>query len=98
MKKHHTLAAALITVAVLTSCSSSSSFEGDVKKMAKYRCEMQQLMGKEDEASQKKLKDLQDEMEAYAEKMEKKYKDMEDDQAMEDKGDKIMAAEMAKCK
>jgi hypothetical protein len=98
MKKHHTLIAAVIAITSFSSCSSSSSFEGDVKKMARYRCEMQQLMGKEDEASQKKLKDLQDEMEAYAEKMEKKYKDIENDQAMEDKGEKIMAEEMAKCK
>ncbi len=87
-------------MAVWTSCSSSSGFEGDVRKAAKYQCEIRQLMAADpsDEKAQKKLADLQKEEEAFSAKMEEKYKDKKDDKDMEAKGQKIMMEEMAKCK
>lgn len=91
----------LITwIAAGSSCSSSSSFESDVKKMAKYQCEMKQLMAADpsDEKAQKKMAELQKEVQEFATKMEEKHKDKKDDKEWEAKGDKIMAEEMAKCK
>ena len=85
----------------LVSCGGSSGgFEGDVKKMARYRCDFQKLSAKDqsDEKVQKEMADLQKEMSEFADKMEEKYKDKKDDEAMEAKADKIMEEEMKKCK
>jgi len=91
----------MIAIAIcFTACKSSSSFESDVRKMAEYRCEMQQLMAKDpgDEAAKKKLEELQTKMKAYADEMGKKYEDKKDDKEMETKADAIMKEVMDKCK
>lgn len=92
--------APLLAVIMLTSsCSSSSSLEGDVKTMASYRCQLEKLMREPDSDDREaKMKKLQKEMEDFADKMEKKYEKMEDDKEMEEKADKIMKEEMEKCK
>jgi peptidoglycan hydrolase CwlO-like protein len=100
MKKNFLSIAVLAVVITLSSCGSSSSFEGDVKKMASYRCKAQQLSAKDpaDEKAKKELEDLKKEIEEYAAKMEKKYGDKKDDEAWKAKGDKIYKEEMIKCK
>lgn len=85
----------------LASCGGKSNgFEADVKKMARYRCDFEKLMAKDqaDEKVQKEMADLQKEMTDFANKMEVKHKDKKDDKAMEEKADKIMEEEMKKCK
>lgn len=100
MKKNFFSLAVLALIFVLSSCSSKSSFESDVRKMADYRCKMQQLKAKDpsDEKVKKELEVLEKEMDTYGEKMEKKYKDKKDDKEMNDKAEKIMDEVMAKCK
>ena len=100
MKKNFFSLAFLAVVIVLSSCSSKSSFESDVRKMANYRCKMQQLRAKDpsDEKAKKEMEDLEKEMNAYGDKMEAKYKDKKDDKAMNEQADKIMEEVMAKCK
>ena len=100
MKKNFIMLAILAGIIVLSSCSSKSSFEGDVRKMANYRCEKQKLEAKDqsDEKVKKEMKDLEKEMEEYAEKMGKKYDDKKDDKAMGEQAKKIMEEVMAKCK
>ncbi len=100
MKKIFIAMAFIAMVLAGSSCSSKSSFESDVRKMAKYRCEKQKLEAKDptDEKVKKQLEDLEKEMDAYGEKMRKKYEDKKDDKAMNDKADKIMEEVMSKCK
>jgi hypothetical protein len=101
MKKSILGAFALSLLIGLGSCkSSSSSLESDVRKMAEYRCKMQQLMAKDvsDEKVTKELEDLKKEMEAFGEEMSKKYEDKKDDKEMEAKAEAIMKEEMDKCK
>ena len=85
---------------VLSSCSSKSSFESDVRKMANYRCEREKLRAKDqsDEKVKKDLEDLEKKMDAYGNEMEAKYKDKKDDKDMNAKADKIMEEVMSKCK
>ncbi len=85
----------------LSACkSSSSSFEGDVRKMADYLCQIQKLGAKDpaDENAKKEIEAIQKEMTEYSNKMETKYKDKKGDKAMEDKAEAIMKEVMAKCK
>lgn len=102
MKKRILPAAIFVSLIIgFTSCkSSSSSLEADVKKMAEFRCKMQQLMakGESDEKATKELEDLKKEMEDFGEKMSKKYEDKKDDKEMEAKADAIMKEAMEKCK
>ena len=100
MRKNLLSPAIIMLVIVLSSCSSKSSFESDVRKMANYRCERQKLETKDqsDEKVKKQLEGLEKEMDAYMEKMSKKYEDKKDDKAMNEKADKIMDEVMAKCK
>ncbi|HEY6064183.1 MAG TPA: hypothetical protein VIV35_11270 [Chitinophagaceae bacterium] len=87
-------------IVVISSCSSKSSFESDVRKMANYRCEREKLRAKDqtDEKVKKQLEDLEKEMDAYGNKMEVKYKDKKDDKVLNEKADKIMEEVMSKCK
>ncbi len=102
MKKNFLSLTLAIIVIGMASCksSSSSSFESDVKKMADYRCKAQQLKAKDpaDEKAKKELEEVTKEMDSYREKMSKKYEAQKDDKTMNDNAEKIMAAEMAKCK
>ena len=100
MRKNFFSLAVLAGIIVVSSCSSKSSFEADVKKMGNYRCEKQKLEAKDqaDEKVKKELEDLEKEMDAYREKMAKKYEDKKDDKAMNEKADKIMDEIMEKCK
>ena len=100
MRKNFFSLAVLTVIIVLSSCSSKSSFENDVRKMAGYRCKVQQLEAKDpsDQKAQKELEDVKKEMDAYRENMSKKYEDKKDDKAMNEKADKIMDEVMAKCK
>jgi predicted transcriptional regulator len=88
-------AAFLVT---MLACS-RSSFESDVKKMAKYRCEMRKLLDMDlnDEKVQEKMSELRKKMEDFSEKMQVKYKDKLEDKEMEQEADRIMEKEMAKC-
>lgn len=100
MKKNFFSLAFLAFVILLASCSSKSSFESDVRKMAKYQCDKEKLRAKDqtDEKVKKEMEDLEKEMDAYQDKMEKKYEDKKDDKAMNEQADKIMEEVMAKCK
>jgi len=100
MKKNFISLIVLAFVVSFSSCKSSSSFDSDVKKMADYRCQMQQLMAKDpsDEKAKKELEDLSVKMEAYADEMSKKYEKMKDDKEMEAKADAILKEVMDKCK
>lgn len=84
----------------LTACSSKSSFESDVRKMARLQCEINQIMkgdpSKED--VEKRLDDVQKKVKAFSEEMKEKYKDKANDQVLKARGEKIMEEEMAKCK
>lgn len=101
MKKNFLTFIVLAFCLSFTSCKSSSgSFESDVKKMANYRCQMEQLMKKDmtDEKVKKELDDMTKEMTAFADDMSKKYEKMKDDKDMEAKADAIMKEVMEKCK
>ena len=100
MKKNFISLIVLAFVVSFFSCISSSSFDSDVKKMADYRCQMQQLMAKDpsDEKAKKELEDISVKMEAYADEMSKKYEKMKDDKEMEAKADAILKEVMDKCK
>ena len=100
MKKNFLSLSVLAIVLSLSSCKSSSSFDGDVRKMANFRCKAKQLMAKDpaDEKAKKELEDLQKEMKTYNDKMEQKYKDKKDDKDMEAKAEVIMKEVMDKCK
>ena len=100
MKKHWIPLAVFAMIFTFSSCSSSSSFEKDVKKMADYQCQKQKLQAKDpsDEKAKKDLEDLDKEMDEYRVKMEAKYKDKKNDKEMDAKAEKIMREEMQKCK
>ena len=100
MRKNMFKLFAIAVVISLASCGGKSGFDGDVRKMAKYRCDMQKLMAKDqaDPKVEKELADIQKEMSEFGDKMEKKYADKKGDKAMEEKADKIMKEEMDKCK
>ena len=100
MKKNFLLLTMIAFMIGISSCGSKSSFESDVKKMAKYRCKEQQLMAKDqsDEKVKKELSELKEEIEEYRKKMSKKYEGKEKDEEMNKKADQIMDEEMAKCK
>lgn len=100
MKKSYLSIAVLAIVLFMSACGSSSSFDGDVRKMAEYRCKVRQLMAKDptDEKAKKELEDLQKEMETYGDKMAKKYESKKDDKDMEAKAEAIMKEVMEKCK
>ena len=100
MKKNFLPLVILIIVISLAACKSSSSFEGDVRKMADYRCKQQQLEAGDltNEKTKKELADLTKEMADYREKMAKKYESTKGDTAMNHKADKIMDEVMSKCK
>jgi hypothetical protein len=100
MRKNFFSLTVLTVIIVLSSCSSKSSFEGDVRKMADYRCKVQQLEAKDpsDQKAQKELADVKKEMDDYKDKMKDKYKGKEHDEAMNTQADKIMDEVMAKCK
>jgi TPP-dependent 2-oxoacid decarboxylase len=100
MRKNFFSLAVLAGIIVLSSCSSKSSFESDVRKMANYRCEKEKLRAKDqsDEKVKKDLEDLEKKMDAYGNEMEVKYKDKKDDKALNEKADKIMEEVMSKCK
>jgi Skp family chaperone for outer membrane proteins len=100
MRKNYFSLVVLASIIVLSSCSSKSSFDSDVRKMADYRCKVQQLEAKDpsDQKVQKELEDVKKEMSAYREKMSKKYEDKKDDKAMNEKANKIMDEVMSKCK
>lgn len=85
---------------IMVSCKSKSSFESDVKKMAKYRCQEMQLKAKDqtDPKVAKDLENLEKDMDAYRKEMAEKYKGHEKDDSMNNKANKIMDEEMAKCK
>ena len=57
MKKNFFIISVLAIVICLSSCTASSSFEGDVRKMANYRCKKQLLQAK-DPADEKIKKEL----------------------------------------
>src|SRR5262245_18872345 len=90
----------LFSMFIFFSCSSKTSFEQDVRKMAGYRCEMQKLMAMDpdDKTAQEKAKELRKKMEDYSEKMAEKYKDKLDDKDMDKEADKIMEEVMKNCK
>jgi hypothetical protein len=89
---------ALAFVISLTSCGGGGGgFEGDVRKMANYRCDLQKLMAQESPDT-KKIEDLQKKMGEFADKMSKKYEKDKDNEAMEEKAEKIMDEVMEKCK
>ena len=101
MKKLSQLAVVALLLG-MSSCSSSSGggFESDVRKMADYRCRLQKLMAKDpsDEKAKKETEDVRKEMDEFRDKMAKKYEGKENDKEMNEKADKIMDEEMAKCK
>jgi len=83
---------------IFTSCG-SSTFESDVRKMARYQCELQKLQAKEgDPKTDAEIEKLEKESKEYEDKMETKYKDMENDTKKQAEALKIMMDEMAKCK
>ena len=100
MKKNLRSLAVMALIIGLSSCSSKSSFESDVRKMANYRCEKQKLEAKDqsDEKVKKDLEDLEKKIDVYSNEMEAKYKDKKDDKTMDEKANKIMDEVMAKCK
>lgn len=100
MKKNFFSIATFAIVLSMSSCGSSSSFEGDVKKMANYRCKIQQLSAKDpsDEKVKKEIEDVRKEADEFRDKMQKKYEDKKDDKEMEEKADKIMKEVMENCK
>lgn len=101
MKKNFLSVIVLAFVISISSCkSSSSSFDSDVRKMADYRCQLQQLMAKDpsDEKAKKELEELSVKVKAYGDEMGKKYEKMKDDKDMEAKADAIMKEVMDKCK
>jgi peptidoglycan hydrolase CwlO-like protein len=100
MRKNFFSLAVVAVIIVLSSCSSKSSFEADVRKMANYRCDKQKLEAKDqsDEKVKKELEELEKEMDAYGDKMKKKYENNKDDKAMNEKAGKIMEEVMGKCK
>jgi Skp family chaperone for outer membrane proteins len=100
MKKATFAFAAGLVLLSFASCSSSSSFESDVKKMAGYMCRAQQLAVKAatDESAKKEMETLEKDAQAFSEKMKEKYKGMESDKAKNEQAEKIINEEMAKCK
>ncbi|MDF2382779.1 hypothetical protein JMG10_14955 [Nostoc ellipsosporum NOK] len=100
MKKATFAFAAGLLLLSVTSCSSSSSFESDVRKMAGLMCRAQKVAVKAatDESAKKELESIEKEAEEFGKKMEEKYKDKKEDKEMNAKAEKIISEEMAKCK
>jgi hypothetical protein len=102
MRKNMFRLSVIAIVVSLVSCGggSGSGLEADVRKMAKYRCDLQKLMAKDqsDPKVQKEMTDIEKDMNDFGNKMEAKYKDKKGDKAMEEKADQIMKEEMSKCK
>ena len=98
MKKNFLSTAILAVVISMSSCGSSSSFEGDVRKKADFMCKVQKLSTATDEKAVKELADVKKEMDEFDAKMEKKYKDKAQDSATNATAKKIMTEVMEKCK
>lgn len=91
----------LATFIIHSSCSSSSEFERDGRKMARLICKQQQLEKKVlngDESAKKELQKVQNERDKLKDELSEKYKDLRDDQEMRKKAAEIHNEEMAKCK
>ena len=99
MRKFKIVAAIVMAMGLLQSCS-SDSLESDAKKVAHYQCEMQKLYGKDDEKSKTEMEKLQKDMEAFTAKLEKKYGDKKgaEKDSMDARAERIINAEMEKCK
>lgn len=99
MKKHLFSVALLATIMFVTSCG-SSSFESDVRKKAKYLCELKKLEEKAatDEKASKEMEKIKKEMDEFDEKMDKKYDKKEPTEAQKETAKKIFEEVMAKCK
>ena len=92
---------ALISILILASCSSSSSFEADVRKMARLTCEVQQLSlraMKQGENVTGKLEAKKKEAKDFGDKMKEKYKAQENNPEMNEQAQQIFEDEMKNCK
>ncbi len=101
MKKFIPFFLVLIITMVFFSCKSTSSYEKDVRKMAKLACERQRLnklVMNGDSLAWNELVEIEKEGEAFVKEMEEKYKQFESDKSMDEKAEKIFKEEMAKCK
>lgn len=98
MKKNFFSIAILAVVVSISSCGSSSSFEGDVRKKADFMCKVQKLSTATDEKAVKELAGVKKEMDEFDAKMEKKYKGQEQDSTKNATAKKIMTEVMEKCK
>ncbi len=91
----------LISVFILSSCSSSSSFESDVRKMARLTCEVQQLSVramKNGENVTDKLEAKKKEAKEFGDMMKEKYKAQENNPEMNEQAQQIFEDEMKNCK
>jgi len=97
--KKKLLIPAVLMLFVLGSCGGSGGgLESDIRKSVKMDCEIDKLEEMDDEASKKKLEQLEKEKEAFEEKMIKRYKDKLMDKDFQDKAEKLEEEAKKECK
>lgn len=82
---------------VFASCGGGGSLESDVRKTVKLDCEIEKLEGKDDDASKKKLEQLEKEKEELAMKLVKKYAEKMMDKDFQAKAEKIEEEAKKEC-
>lgn len=100
MKKFIGLLAVLAMIISVNSCKSGDTLEKDVKKLADYQCQLKKLgnVPSPSEQVKKEIDTLTKQLTVYLEEMQTKYAAQDTVKSFQDRANKILAAEMDKCK
>lgn len=100
MKKIIGVFAFAMLIAVGSSCKSGDTLEKDVKKLADYQCQLKKLGNVQSPSDKVKqeIDTLTKQLTVYLEEMQTKYAAMDTVKSFQDRANKILAAEMDKCK
>ncbi len=100
MKKLLSLFVLSTLILVNSSCKSGDSLEKDVKKLADYQCQLKKLgnITSPSEQVKKEIDTLTKQLTVYLEEMQNKYAAQDTVKSFQERANKILVAEMDKCK
>ncbi len=100
MKKLLSLLVLGTLILVNSSCKSGDSLEKDVKKLADYQCQLKKLgnITSPSEQVKKEIDTLTKQLTVYLEEMQNKYAAQDTVKSFQERANKILVAEMDKCK
>jgi len=100
MKKIIGVFAFAMLIAAGSSCKSGDTLEKDVKKLADYQCQLKKLgnITSPSEQVKKEIDTLTKQLTVYLEEMQNKYAAQDTVKSFQERANKILVAEMDKCK